>query len=278
MKMMRLEEETDPNTSGQVEGAEHVGFDDATTIESPGARVHASEKTHLSDKKYLVPTSHSSPPLSDLNAYQAQKWRQSAVIVSWVSIIATLIIGITELVVSANEGSTAAFGLGFSALLDVISSMVVLWRFYEKNDTFSAMREHMACAFLGFLFIISSVAIAGKGIYDLLTGEEPDMSPDGLHIIITSSIVASCGCLVLFCLKVVIAKVLSSWTIFTDAMNSIAGAIIAFSMVITSELTKSNPFVWFLDATVGLCVSVVLLIYGLWLLLQHLPAIREIKA
>lgn len=275
--MMELQEDSEISSNVQelsqerVTTTKHVGMDedqkDSNTL---------SEKTQLSDKKYLV-TTDGTPNTQELNASMANRWRRSAVLVSWLSIIITLVIGITELVVSANEGSTAAFGLGFTALLDVISSVVVLWRFYDSHDTFSAWKEHVACAFLGFLFIVSALAIAGKGIYDLLTGEQPDMSAHGLNIIITSSIVASCGSLVLFCLEVVIARVLVSWTIFTDALNSLAGSIIAFSMVFTSELTKHNPYVWFLDATVGLCVSIFLLIYGLWLLSKHLPAARRGK-
>ena len=48
------------------------------------------------------------------------------------------------------------------------------------------------------------------------------------------------------------------------ALNSLMGGIIALSMIITVQVSESNPYLWYLDPTVGLCVSLFLLIYGLW--------------
>ena len=42
------------------------------------------------------------------------------------------------------------------------------------------------------------------------------------------------------------------------------GGIIALSMIITVQVSESNPYLWYLDPTVGLCVSLFLLIYGIW--------------
>jgi len=47
-------------------------------------------------------------------------------------------------------------------------------------------------------------------------------------------------------------------------LDSLVGAIIATSIVITSEVTKYNPQYWYLDETIGLITSVLLIAYGIW--------------
>ncbi|CAK8673091.1 unnamed protein product [Clavelina lepadiformis] len=233
-----------------------------------------TEKLKIIDKQYLIQAEEERVP-GESEAKNPKLWRTCAVIVSWLSIIATLAIGITEFVVAQAEGSSAAFGLAFSSVLDVLTSTVVLWRYYKAHDTFSKRREHISCVVLGVLFVVSSAGIAGKAIAGLLERETPDMSDHGVSILVTTSILATCVCFILFISKVVIAKQLLSWTILTDALNSLVGAVIALSMVITSEVTKSNRFLWYLDSTVGLVVSLFLLMYGLWLLTKHVPEVRR---
>ena len=48
------------------------------------------------------------------------------------------------------------------------------------------------------------------------------------------------------------------------ALDSLVGGIIATSIVVTSEITKSNPHYWYLDETIGLITSMFLIAYGTW--------------
>nr|XP_009859685.1 transmembrane protein 163-like [Ciona intestinalis] len=242
--------------------------DVSTSKEQDGIKI----KLDQSDEKCLIKSDDTSTQCT------INKWRRSAVVVSWISIFVTLAIAIIEFVVAKNENSAAAFGLAFSSLLDMLSSIVVLWRYYHAYETFSYRREHISCTVLGSVFIISSIGISVRAILGLLDGVSPDMSEKGLTMLVATSIFATCACFILFVVKVLIAKKLDSWTVFTDALNSLAGAVVALSMVITSELTDVDRYLWFLDSTVGLIVSLFLLIYGLWLLSKHAPEIYKSSA
>nr|CAB3267047.1 transmembrane protein 163-like [Phallusia mammillata] len=263
------EDETSFNSSA-------ANFESANENHSNNEKASEKIKLEVTDKKYLISDDGNDPiDTFEMSSKIAHRWRTGAVIVSWISIVLTLTIGVIEFIVAKNENSAAAFGLAFSAILDVISSAVVLWRYYGTYNTFSNRREHISCIVLGCLFIVSAIGIAGKAIFDLLMGETPDMSENGLRVLVITSAVASISCIFLFIIKTVIAKKLASWTIFTDALNSLAGAVVATSMVVTSEVTKDNSYLWFLDASVGLVVSLFLIIYGLWLLTKHVPEVKK---
>jgi len=212
---------------------------------------------------------------SSCNLVKANKYRKYAIAVSWLSIITTLAVCIIEFVVAWSENSTAAFGLAFSAVLDMVSSIVVLWRFYKAYDTFSSHRENMACGFLGTLFIISAITIGVKAVYNIYDGNEPDYSVDGLHMLLTTSIFSSLLCFLLMIVKIALSRKLSSRTLLTDAMNSLAAAVIAMSIVVTAEVNKKTQDLWYLDSAVGLVVSLFLLAYGGWLLKHHLPDLMK---
>lgn len=212
---------------------------------------------------------------SNNDTLKANKYRKYAIAISWLSIIATLTICIIEFIVSSKENSTSAFGLAFSAVLDLLSSVVVLWRYYKSYDTFSMYRENVSCVVLAVLFILSSVSIGAKAVYNLDLGDTPDYSTEGLRVLVITSIISSVLCFLLLILKLHLSKKLSSRTLFTDAMNSLAAAVIALSIVVTSEVSKVDKQLWYLDSTIGILVAILLLAYGIWLLVKHAPLLKS---
>ncbi|XP_078459905.1 transmembrane protein 163 isoform X2 [Lampetra planeri] len=110
-----------------------------------------------------------------LKPQEAQNYRRKALVVSWLSICITLALAVAAFTVSAMRSSASAFGFGFDALLDVLSSAIVAWRYSNAAAVHSAMREYMACVVLGVVFIISSLCIEGKAIHDLAVKMLPDV-------------------------------------------------------------------------------------------------------
>lgn len=216
------------------------------------------------------------PAQNTLDSQKANQYRKLAIAISFISIIVTLIICITEFIVSSKEQSAAAYGLAFSAVLDLLSSSVVLWRYYKSYDTFSMHRENVACVVLGVLFVMSAITIGFKASYNLSVGQMPNVkSANGVSVLVTTSAVSASACLVLMVGKIYLSKKLSSTTLLTDAFNSLAAAIVALSIVITSEITEHKPHLWYLDSMIGLIVTFLLLVYGLWLLWERIPQIRS---
>ncbi|XP_043965917.1 transmembrane protein 163-like isoform X2 [Gambusia affinis] len=110
-----------------------------------------------------------------LKPHEAQSYRKKALWVSWASIVATIILAIAAFTVSIMRHSASAFGFAFDATLDVLSSVIVLWRYSNAAAVHSAHREYIACVILGVIFILSSLCIMGKAIHDLATKLLPEV-------------------------------------------------------------------------------------------------------
>ncbi|KAK5604733.1 hypothetical protein CRENBAI_011982 [Crenichthys baileyi] len=169
--------------------------------------------------------------------------------------------------------SASAFGFAFDATLDVMSSAIVLWRYSNAAAVHSAHREYIACVILGVVFILSSLCIMGKAIHDLATKMPPQVD-DFLYSV---SIVSGLSCAVLSVAKFILGKKLTSRALITDGFNSLVGAVMGFSILISAEVFKQHPDVWFLDGTIGVLIGLIILAYGVKLLKDMVPLVRQTR-
>uniref|UniRef100_A0A3B4FS16 Transmembrane protein 163-like n=1 Tax=Pundamilia nyererei TaxID=303518 RepID=A0A3B4FS16_9CICH len=206
-----------------------------------------------------------------LKPHEAQNYRKKALWVSWLSIVVTLI-----LAVAAFKNSTvmvnSSFGF-FDATLDVMSSAIVLWRYSNAAAVHSAHREYIACVVLGVVFVLSSICILGKAIHDLATRMPPKVD----DFLFSVSIVSGLTCAVLAVAKFMLGRVLTSRALITDGFNSLVGAIMGFSILISAEVFKHHTDVWFLDATIGVLMGLIILAYGVKLLKDMVPRVRQTR-
>ncbi|KAM4710779.1 transmembrane protein 163a isoform 1-T1 [Anableps anableps] len=193
-----------------------------------------------------------------LKPHEAQSYRKKALWVSWASIVATIILAIAAFTVSIMRHSASAFGFAFDATLDVLSSVIVLWRYSNAAAVHSAHREYIACVILGVIFILSSLCIMGKAIHDLATKLLPEVD----DLLFSVSIVSGLVCVVLALIKFMLGKVLTSRALITDGFNSLVGGIMGFSILISAEVFKHEPKVWYLDGTIGVLMGLIILTYG----------------
>ncbi|KAM6958084.1 transmembrane protein 163a [Tautogolabrus adspersus] len=208
-----------------------------------------------------------------LKPHEAQSFRKKALWVSWVSIAITIVLAIVAFTVSFMRHSASAFGFAFDAVLDVLSSIIVVWRYSNAAAVHSAHREYIACVILGVVFILSSLCIMGKAIHDLATKLLPEV--DGF--LFSVSIISGLLCLILAVIKFMLGKVLTSRALITDGFNSLVGAIMGFSILISAEVFKHEPKVWYLDGATGVLIGVIILAYGVKLLVDMVPRIRQTR-
>ncbi|KAK5600335.1 hypothetical protein CRENBAI_026812 [Crenichthys baileyi] len=217
-----------------------------------------------------------------LKPHEAQSYRKKAIWVSWASIVATIILAIAAFTVSIMRNSASAFGFAFDATLDVLSSVIVLWRYSNAAAVHSAHREYMlieltcearACVILGVIFILSSMCIIGKAIHDLATKLLPEVD----NFLFSVSIVSGLVCVVLAVIKFMLGKVLTSRVLVTDGFNSLVGGIMGFSILISAEVFKHEPKVWYLDGTIGVLMGLIILAYGVKLLRDMIPRVRQTR-
>uniref|UniRef100_A0A3Q3WDH3 Uncharacterized protein n=1 Tax=Mola mola TaxID=94237 RepID=A0A3Q3WDH3_MOLML len=206
-----------------------------------------------------------------LKPHEAQSYRMKALWVSWVSIAVTIILAIAAFTVSIMRNSASAFGFAFDATLDVLSSVIVLWRYSNAAAVHSAHREYIACIILGVIFILSSICILGKAIHDLATKLLPEV--DGF--LFSVSIISGLLCIILAVIKFMLGKVLTSRALITDGFNSLLGGVMGFSILVSAEVFKHEPKVWYLDGTTGILIGLIILAYGIKLLLDMVPRVRQ---
>ncbi|KAI1884929.1 hypothetical protein AGOR_G00214950 [Albula goreensis] len=208
-----------------------------------------------------------------LKPHEAQSYRKKALWVSWVSIVVTLILAVAAFTVSIMRHSASAFGFAFDATLDVLSSIIVLWRYSNAAAVHSAHREYIACVILGVVFILSSMCILGKAIHDLATKLLPEVD----DFLFSVSIVSGIVCVILAVLKFMLGKVLTSRALITDGFNSLVGGIMGFSILISAEVFRHHAAVWYLDGTIGVLIGLIILAYGVKLLVDMVPRVRQTR-
>ncbi|XP_062845746.1 transmembrane protein 163b-like [Trichomycterus rosablanca] len=208
-----------------------------------------------------------------LKPHEAQSYRKKALYVSWVSIVVTLILAIAAFTVSVMKSSASSFGFAFDAILDVLSSIIVLWRYSNAAAVHSAHREYMACVVLGVVFILSALTILVKAIYALASRVPPEVD----DLLYSMSVISGLACFMLAIFKCMLGKVLTSRALITDGFNSLVGGIMGFTILISAEVFKHNEKVWYLDGAVGVLIGLVILAYGVKLLIDMVPRVRQTR-
>ncbi|XP_055006464.1 transmembrane protein 163-like [Boleophthalmus pectinirostris] len=89
------------------------------------------------------------------------------------------------------------------------------------------------------------------------------------------SVLSGALCSVLAVFKMFLGRVLTSRALITDGFNSLVGALMGFSILLAALVFRNHPDVWFLDGTFGVLISVVILTYGIKLLLDMIPRVRQ---
>ncbi|XP_007446093.1 PREDICTED: transmembrane protein 163 [Lipotes vexillifer] len=208
-----------------------------------------------------------------LKPHEAQNYRKKALWVSWFSIIVTLALAVAAFTVSVMRYSASAFGFAFDAILDVLSSAIVLWRYSNAAAVHSAHREYIACVILGVIFLLSSVCIVVKAIHDLSTKLLPEVD----DFLFSVSILSGILCSILAVLKFMLGKVLTSRALITDGFNSLVGAVMGFSILLSAEVFKHNSAVWYLDGSIGVLIGLTIFAYGVKLLIDMVPRVRQTR-
>ncbi|XP_064597911.1 transmembrane protein 163a-like [Liolophura sinensis] len=198
-----------------------------------------------------------------LTLEEGPRYQVTTLVVSWISVVVTLVLGILAVTYSASDQSSAAFAFGLDALLDTLSSAMVIWRFTGNSGSlYSARRERIACTVIGVLFLIACVTIAVRSSLSIAQGIFPEDSGFLWRI----SFVNGAACTALAVIKFYLGWKLESVSIITDGFNSVINSILGFSTAISVLIFTEHPEVWYLDAACGLVCSAMLLFYGIWVI------------
>uniref|UniRef100_A0A8C1INS0 Transmembrane protein 163b n=1 Tax=Cyprinus carpio TaxID=7962 RepID=A0A8C1INS0_CYPCA len=211
----------------------------------PGACCHTLTPVNISQGGFISETGLLESSMR-LKPHEAQNYRKKALWVSWVSIVVTMILAIAAFTVSIMRHSASAFGFAFDAILDVLSSIIVIWRYSNAAAVHSYNNVSL------FLFL----------------------QDDFLYSV---SVISGVVCAILSVCKFMLGKVLTSRALITDGFNSLVGAVMGFSILISAEVFKHEPSVWYLDGTIGVLIGLIILAYGVKLLKDMAPRVRQTR-
>lgn len=191
--------------------------------------------------------------------------------VSLFSIAFTLVCAIVGLAFAWSTQSSALLGYALEALVDVWSSILVLWRFWKDPDgeghyfLITRRRESRASVGIAFTFVIIGVFTSSLAIVHLTQRQPPANSSVLLAISGTSIIILTWSCAT----KLSLSRVLQSNALRKDAVTSGACACMAGAILVSTSVHKSNPSIWWLDACVAVVISCILGVLGVRTLVRN---------
>ncbi|CAH2305364.1 transmembrane 163 [Pelobates cultripes] len=244
--------------------------------EAPGTQMDQDQQMKISESAQfsdLVENRGLLESSTKLKPHEAQSYRKKALWISWTSIVITLVLAIAAFTVSVMRYSASSFGFAFDAVLDVLSSAIVLWRYSNAAAVHSAHKEYIACVILGVIFIFSALCIVVKAIHDLAIRVLPEVD----NFLFSVSILSGILCSLLAAAKIMLGRVLTSRALITDGFNSLVGGIMGFSILLSAEVFKHDSDVWYLDGSVGILIGFIIMAYGVKLLIDMVPRVRQTR-
>lgn len=195
-----------------------------------------------------------------------------AFVLSWISLVVTIIAAIVGVVGSVSLQSPLLLVYGLENFIDFFSSAIVVWRFYtpssqlneqdadrdarlEAREKRASVAITVVIATLGFSAILSSVN-------NLVDGDEA--SVNDLWTLYYLSFVSFLVFGSLALLKLRYAAQLKSSSLKKDGICSTIGAILALALFVNTFVDlSSHGSLWWLDPVVAFVCGIGCLIYGL---------------
>jgi len=188
-----------------------------------------------------------------------------AFVLSWISAIITIVFAATGIVYYSSSGSIMCLVFGMENVVDFLSSVVVLWRFWasgkmtkEREKTLKR-RELRASMSISLILMLLGIGVIATSSYDIAIG--PGIGHD-LDIILgmAGTSVFVFGSLALF--KFQYANALASESLYKDGVCSLIGTILAAALFTNTLIIRSKPQIWWLDPCVSMICGFAALFLG----------------
>jgi len=165
-----------------------------------------------------------------------------------------------------TKGSSLCLVYGLENFVDVLSSTIVLWRFFAPSSMTAELerklagREQRASILISFILVVLGIVVIVAGAMHLQRGEEEVQS---LRLVIALSFFSIIIFGVLAVLKFRYSVRLSSPSLYKDGVCSLIGTILAIALFVNSLIIQSAPEAWWIDPLVAICAGSAAIVYGL---------------
>lgn len=189
-----------------------------------------------------------------------------AYVISWVSLVLTIMAFAIGLAVSAVSGSSATLGFALENAVDGISSALVLWRFWGGGRSIPEaeleLREKRASVGIALAFVVLAITVGGTASAHLAEHNVPSNVAALLGISAPSVVVFS----TLGAIKLHLGFATRSPSLKKDAACSLCGALLSLGVCIGTAVAHEA---WYFDALVALLVSGALFLHGVYTLVKN---------
>lgn len=192
-----------------------------------------------------------------------------AYVLSWVSMVCTILAFFAGLAISVITGSAATLGYSLENAVDTFSSALVLWRFWGGGTTVPEkeleLREKRASIGIAMAFIILAIVVGSVASTHLAHEQEPT----DLNLLVAISLPSIFVFLILGILKLIMGRGLNSASLVKDGICSVCGGGLSAGVYIGAVLLQNDVNSWWLDAAVAVVVSAGLFVYGHYTLIMN---------
>jgi len=187
-----------------------------------------------------------------------------AYVLSWISLLITIIAFVAGLVVALVSSSAATLGYSLENLVDSLSSILVLWRFWGGGRSVSverlAQREKRASVAIALTFLVLAVAVVSVASTHL-RHEEKTEDP-GLLLAISIPSVVVFGLLAVLKFWIGHVSNLDSPALRKDGLCSLAGSALSVAVLVGAALQYSGNGIWWFDGACAVGISMGLFFAG----------------
>ena len=152
--------------------------------------------------------------------------------------------------------------------VDLLSSAVVLWRFYAPDSDLDPSieaklqkREKRASVAISFILLLLGIFIATQAVDDFLRGME---DPQQLKVLLGISIVSIFIFGTMAVIKFQYSVALSSASLHKDGICSLIGTILSAALFVNTLIIKQIPDAWWIDPSVALGCGIAAINLGLY--------------
>mmetsp|Transcript_20207 Transcript_20207/g.37773 ORF Transcript_20207/g.37773 Transcript_20207/m.37773 type:complete len:269 (-) Transcript_20207:121-927(-) len=191
---------------------------------------------------------------------------KNAFVLSLVSVLLTLIAAVIGIGYYMIAGSALCLVFGLENVVDFLSSVIVLWRFFapgkispEKEELLKK-RELRASAAISYVLMLLGIGVVATSANDLKKGAENEYEMKLVVGIAFSSILIF-GTLAVF--KFHYARLLDSQSLYKDGVCSLIGTILAAALFVNTLIIRAKPDLWWLDPFVAMICGFVALLIGI---------------